>query len=153
MHGRKEDGWRSILTAMVYVLNLLTSGRLCKASAVGWIENQSQDQAVKSGEIMQLYKWSVSGRSHDFAETEKLPSEIYLYAAVLDFPALICSTCPDHQCFPTQVWGGHMLLSLDLNLQTLKAPLVVTMLCISVHSPHAQYFGTGTNLGSLPDMD
>lgn len=49
MHSRKEDGWRSILTAMVYVLNLLTSGRLCKASAVGCIENQSQDQAVKSG--------------------------------------------------------------------------------------------------------
>lgn len=54
MHGRKEDGWRSMLTAMMCVLNLLTSGRLSKASAVGWIENQSQDGEVKSGEIIQL---------------------------------------------------------------------------------------------------
>lgn len=89
MHGRKEDGWRSMLTAMVHVLNLLTSGRLSKASAVGWIENQSQDGAVKSGEIIQLCKWSVPGQGHDFAETEKLPSEIYLYAAVSDVLALI----------------------------------------------------------------
>lgn len=149
MHGRKEHGWRSMLAAMVYVLNLLTSGRLCKASAVGWIENQSQDGAAKSGEIIQLCKWNVPGRDHDFAETEKLPSEIYLYAVVSDFPALMCPTCPDHQCFLTQVWGGHLLRSLDLNLRTLKAPMVVTELCIRVHSSHAQYFGTGTKIWDL----
>lgn len=59
MHGRKEYGWRSMLAAMVYVLNLLTSGSLCKASVVEWLENQSQDGAVKSGEIIQLCKWNV----------------------------------------------------------------------------------------------